>query len=75
MTLRLREIREQLGRSQQDLAAQAGCTRAAISHWECGRQWPPLWMIPRLAAALGVPEALVLDLHGAPCRRRRGPQP
>jgi transcriptional regulator with XRE-family HTH domain len=66
MELRLREIREQLGLSQQDVARHAGCTRGAISHWECGRQWPPMPMIPRLAAALGVPEAILLHLDTRP---------
>jgi transcriptional regulator with XRE-family HTH domain len=60
--LRLRKLREELHRSQQDLAGAVGITRAAISHWECGRKLPPLAMIPRLADALGVPEALLLHL-------------
>ena len=66
MVLRLREIRESLGLSQQAVARDAGCTRAAISHWECGRQWPPMPMIPRLAHALGVSEALLLHLDKRP---------
>lgn len=65
MRLCLRDIRCKLGLSQAEVAARAGCTRAAISHWECGRQHPPLPMIPRLAHALGVPEALLLDLRPA----------
>lgn len=72
MHLCLREIRQRLGLSQAEVALRAGCTRAAVSHWECGRQHPPLVMIPRLAAALGVPEALLLDLRpatGQPPRR------
>jgi transcriptional regulator with XRE-family HTH domain len=73
MRLRLREIREGLGWSQQTLAARAGCTRAAISHWECGRQWPPLLMIPRLADALGVPEAVLLHLDKRPRLRQLAP--
>jgi transcriptional regulator with XRE-family HTH domain len=66
MELKLREIRERLGLRQQDVAVRAGCTRAAIGHWECGRQWPPMPMIPVLAAALGVPEALLLQLETRP---------
>ena len=66
MELRLREIRERLGLRQQDVAVRVGCTRAVIGHWECGRQWPPLPMIPRLAEALGVPEALLLHLETRP---------
>jgi transcriptional regulator with XRE-family HTH domain len=67
--LRLRQLRTHLGWKQRDLADQVGCTRAAISHWECGRDWPPLDMIPRLADALGVAEAhlLALDTRPRPC--------
>ena len=66
MRLCLREIRERLNLTQGDVAARVGCTRAAVSHWECGRQLPPLWMIPRLSIALEVPEALLLDLRPDP---------
>jgi repressor LexA len=66
MQLRLREIREAQGLSQQALAAHVGCTRGAISHWECGRKWPPIPMILRLAHALGVSEALLLHLDKRP---------
>ena len=66
MELKLREIRQRLGLKQRDVALRAGCTRAAIGHWECGRQWPPLPMIPRLADALGVPEAMLLLLDTRP---------
>ena len=73
MRLCLREIRERLGLTQGDVATLAGCKRASISHWECGRQVPSLRMIPRLAAALQVPEALLLDLHPpAPRSRPQG---
>jgi len=71
MQLCLREIRQRLGLSQAEVALRAGCTRAAISHWECGRQWPSLVMIPRLAQALDVPEALLLDLR-RPCTPHTG---
>lgn len=75
MRLCLREIRERLGLTQDDVAALAGCKRASISHWECGRQVPSLRMIPRLAAALQVPEALLLDLHppARPTEQASGP--
>lgn len=66
MLLRLRQVRESVKCSQQDLAAAVGVTRAAISHWECGRKFPQLAMIPRLADALGVPECLLLHLDNTP---------
>lgn len=67
MQLCLREIRQRLGLTQAQVAHRVGCQRASISHWECGRQIPPLTMIPPLAKALGVPEALLLDLETTPC--------
>lgn len=76
MQIHLRQVRESCGISQQAVADAVGCTRGAISHWECGRQLPPLLMIAKLAQALGVPEARLLDLdqrphHSvAPCRSR-----
>lgn len=63
MRLCLRAIRQQLGLSQAEVARRVGCRRASVSHWECGRQQPSLAMLPRLALALGVPVALLLDLR------------
>jgi transcriptional regulator with XRE-family HTH domain len=71
--LRLRQLRTHLGMNQRELALQVGCTRAAISHWECGRDWPPMAMIPRLADALGVAEAHLLTLDPRPRRCRPRP--
>ena len=75
MQIRLRQVRESCGVSQQAVAAFVGCTRGAISHWECGRQLPPLAMIPRLAEALGVSEVRILHLDTRPmndCQRPPG---
>lgn len=66
MQIHLRQARASCGLSQQAVADAVGCTRGAISHWECGRQLPPLAMIPRLAEALGVSEARLLSLHTRP---------
>ena len=66
MQIQLRQVREACGVSQQVVADAVGCTRGVISHWECGRQLPPLAMIPRLAEALGVAEARLLHLDTRP---------
>jgi len=66
MQLRLRQVREDRGVSQLAVALAVGCTRAAISHWECGRQFPSLAMVQRLADALGVSEARLLSLDTTP---------
>ena len=75
MLIQLRQVRALCGVSQQAIADAVGCTRGAISHWECGRQLPPLAMIPRLAEVLGVAEARLLHLDTRPvtaCPRPSG---
>ena len=73
MQLRLKEIRQQLGLTQEEVAVRAGLKRAALSHWECGRNSFPLERLPALAQALGVPEALLLDLRPANTPDQRRP--
>jgi transcriptional regulator with XRE-family HTH domain len=52
---RIREIREQLGMSQIDLAEKAGITQAAISALELGAiKNPAVDVAQRIAQALGV---------------------
>ena len=41
MELKLREIRQRLGLKQRDVALRAGCTRAAIGHWDAGASGRP----------------------------------
>ena len=73
MQIQLRQVREACGLSQQAVAVAVGCTRGAISHWECGRYRPTLAMITRLAQVLGVPEARLLHLETRPAND--GPRP
>lgn len=51
--LYLREIREERGMTQEDLAQEADCTQAYISVLEHGKHKPSREMLARLADALG----------------------
>jgi len=51
---RLRELREEAGLSQSDLADQVGVTRNAVSQWEADATQPSTRHLPKLARALGV---------------------
>ncbi|MFA0752052.1 MAG: hypothetical protein SLRJCFUN_002455 [Candidatus Fervidibacter sp.] len=59
--LRLRQLREQLGLSQNRFAKLAGIPQPKISRWESGKEAPSAKYLLKLARALGVPvEALLL---------------
>lgn len=51
---RLRELREQAGLTQQELAEKAGFTRGGIAQLESGRRKPAWETVVALAQALGV---------------------
>ena len=52
--MRLREIRERKGMTQEALAEKVGVSRAYLSRLEMGRHDPPLSLLRRLAKALRV---------------------
>lgn len=54
---RIRQARERLGISQEELAFRIGKTQNAISTYENGNRMPHLSHLPELARALGVPIA------------------
>jgi transcriptional regulator with XRE-family HTH domain len=51
---RLRELREQAGLTQQQVADAVGCTWEAVSRWERGTREPGWSQVLALAGALGV---------------------
>lgn len=60
MRVKLRQVRERLFVTQQELAEKAGMTEATISRIENGLHEPRISTVRRLADALGVlPEELV----------------
>ncbi len=58
---RIRELREQRGWSQRELARQTGRHQSSVSDWENGAADMSLATIVRLADALGLPLAEMFD--------------
>jgi len=53
--MRIQQAREELGITQQELAARLGCTQAALSNYELGKRRLYLANLERIAAALVKP--------------------
>jgi transcriptional regulator with XRE-family HTH domain len=51
--MRIQQAREELGITQQELAARLGCTQAALSNYELGKRRLYLANLERIASALG----------------------
>ncbi len=58
---RLQQAREELGITQQELAARLGCTQAALSNYELGRRRLYLANLERIARALGKPLSYFME--------------
>lgn len=54
LELRIREARENLAWSQEDLARRMHVSQPTVSHWEAGRKSPRTQIMIRLAQVLGV---------------------
>jgi transcriptional regulator with XRE-family HTH domain len=61
---RIREVREQLGMTQGDLAKAIGCTRPGIALWETGRRQVSIVALRKIARAFDMPLAKLLGEHG-----------
>ncbi|MCL6557700.1 MAG: helix-turn-helix domain-containing protein [Firmicutes bacterium] len=59
--MKIRELRENAGLSQTELASKVGVTQGFISHIELGIREPTLKLVRKLAAALGVSVSDLLD--------------
>lgn len=53
--MRIQQAREELGITQQELAARLGCTQAALSNYELGKRRLYLANLEQIASALGKP--------------------
>jgi transcriptional regulator with XRE-family HTH domain len=63
---RLKRARKKLGKSQQQIANEVGCTQPLVSQWENGDGLPPTERVRAVAAAYGLrPELLLPDEHVA----------
>lgn len=59
--MRLKELREEKGLTQEALAKHAGCSRAYLSRLEMGLHDPPLSRLQALAKALKVKVGRLLE--------------
>ena len=59
--MRLKQLRERQGFTQEELAKRAKMSRAYLSRLEMGRHDPPLSRLRNLARALGVPVTALLE--------------
>jgi transcriptional regulator with XRE-family HTH domain len=61
MDFRLRQVRTQLGLTQDALASRLGVSRVLISYLECGRKSPTLVFVSEIAQVLDVPAWVLVD--------------
>ena len=59
--MRLKQLREKRGLSQEALAAKAGVSRGYLARLETSRQDPSLSILEKLAKALGVKVAKLIE--------------
>jgi len=59
--MRLRWVREALGKSQEDMAGIIGVHQTAWSLYERGERWPDQFEVPRLVAKLQISLAYLRD--------------
>ena len=59
--MRIQQAREELGITQQGLAARLGCTQAALSNYELGKRRLYLASLERIASALGKPLSYFME--------------
>ena len=60
--MRIQQAREELGITQQELAARLGFTQAALSNYELGKRRLYLTNLERIASALGKPLSYFTEL-------------
>ncbi len=61
---KVREIREQMGWTQTQLASAAGMTQSAVARFEAGGTVPTLVVLERIARALGAQLTVTLTAKG-----------
>lgn len=67
MEMRIRELREQRGLTQQELASSMGVVRNAVTNWETETTLPKTRQLPLLAEVLGVPIGDLFVSHPRDC--------
>jgi transcriptional regulator with XRE-family HTH domain len=60
--MKIQQAREELGITQQELAARLGCTQAALSNYELSKRRLYLANLEQIASALGKPLSYFTEL-------------
>jgi transcriptional regulator with XRE-family HTH domain len=70
LAIRIKELREQKGISQEELAHRAGLSRTGMGFVETGKRWPRLDTLMKVAQGLNVTvDELLKGLHKTAKRR------
>jgi len=70
LAIRIKELRDQKGISQEELAHRAGLSRTGMGFVETGKRWPRLDTLMKVADGLNITlDELLKGLH-KPSRRR-----
>ena len=70
LAIRIKELREQKGISQEELAHRAGLSRTGMGFVETGKRWPRLDTLMKVAQGLNVTvDELLKGLHKTGKRR------
>jgi transcriptional regulator with XRE-family HTH domain len=62
--MRIQQARQELGLTQEELAARLGCTQAALSNYELGKRRVYLTGLEQIADTLGKPLSYFLESLG-----------
>lgn len=66
MKLRIRELREERGCLQRNIADYLGCTQQTYSRYETGEVEPSVWVLAKLANFFGVSVDYIMGLTDDP---------
>jgi len=64
--MRIQQARQELGLTQEELAAKLGCTQAALSNYELGKRRLYLASLEQIANILGKPLSYFLESLASP---------
>jgi len=64
--IRIQQARQELGLTQEELAARLGCTQAALSNYELGKRRLYLASLEQIAEVLGKPLSYFLESLTSP---------
>lgn len=64
--MRIQQAREELGLTQEEMAARLGCTQSALSNYELGKRRLYLASLEQIASILGKPLSYFIEPPASP---------